>query len=417
MNISSANHMSRLKWLLLGIGAIFLARHIIVTNVSELLAQSGDAQAAASALRWDGAHAQALYLQGLDAARKNPAEALQYLDAAARHNPAEGRSYAVIGRIKEIQGDLPAAERAMRIASQMAPRRLDVQQEVSAFWMRRGNVAQALEHMNVVLTFGDSLRSMLFPDLLQLAENQVTRAAYVPLLRQPIPWWPQFFGYAAANAVRVETLRALFEMQSDGPNTATADGLRAYLKRLQREGYWTESYFVWLNGLRKDQLNNIGNLFNGSFEEPLSNIGFDWMVEPAGQILAETASTYGTTGSKALRVTFRGPRVQYQHLGQHLLLDPGAYTLYGRGRPESLETAKGVQWSIYCLGQAEPLASSERFIGTDQWRRFSVQFEVPANDCPVQLARLELAGRTVLDFEAKGVVWFDDLSIDRQRVD
>jgi len=404
-------------WLLLGLGASLLAWRILVINLSDFFLQDDSTNAAAYALRWDDTHARGLFMMGLESAQKNPAESLRYLDTAVRRNPAEGRSYVIIGRIKENQGDLTAAEQAMMIASQMSPRRTDVQQEVSAFWMRRGNVVRAMEHLNVVLTFCDSPRPIVFPDLLRLAENPATRAAYVPLLQQPVTWWSQFFSYAAENAVQVETLRALFEMQAKGPNTATADGLRAYLKRLQREGFWTESYFVWLNSLRKDQLGNIGNLFNGSFEEPISNLGFDWIVEPAGQVLAEAAPTYGTTGSKALRIIFRGPRVQYRHLSQHLVLEAGIYTLRGRARPESLDAVHGVQWSIYCLGQREPLASSERFTGTDQWRHFSTQFTVPNSGCPVQLARLELAGRATLDFEAKGTVWFDDMSIERQHID
>jgi len=34
----------------------------------------------------------------------------------------------------------------------------------------------------------------------------------------------------------------------------------------------------------------------------------------------------------------------------------------------------------------------------------------------VQMLRLELAGRSAVDFEARGAVWFDDLSIDREAI-
>ena len=218
--------------------------------------------------------------------------------------------------------------------------------------------------MDVVLTFGDSLREQIFPDLLKLAEDPATREiAHAKLLKQRITWWPQFFNHAAAKATSVETLRALFQMQADGPNAVTTEGLRAYLQRLQRENLWIESYLVWLNNLRKDQLNAIGNLFNGGFEEEISNLGFDWIVTPASQVVVDTASTYGATGHKALRVVFRGPRIQFQHVHQYLMLDPGAYSLHGRVRPDNLETSEGIQWSIYCVGNTKALAHSERFHG------------------------------------------------------
>jgi hypothetical protein len=99
------------------------------------------------------------------------------------------------------------------------------------------------------------------------------------------------------------------------------------------------------------------------------------------------------------------------------MLDPGTYTLHGRVRPENFEAAEGLQWSIYCVGTTTALTHSERFHGTDHWQHFTVQFKIPVQGCAVQMLRLELAGRSALDFEAKGVAWFDDISISRQKID
>jgi hypothetical protein len=399
----------------LGLVAALLAWRIVVINMSELHVQSEEKGAAALALTWNDTNAQALFSEGVRVANTNPAQAITFLTSAVRNNPTDGPTYAAIARLKEESGNLAAAEEAMQAAAQMAPRRVDVQLEVARFWFRRGDIERAMGHMDVVLTFGDSLRGELFPDLLKLAEDPATReAAFAQLLKQPVDWFPQFFSYAAANATSVETLRALIKMHAAGPNVATTGGLRTYLKRLQRDNLWIESYLVWLNQLRKDQLNAVGNLFNGGFEEKISNLGFDWIITPTSQAVIDTATTYGATGNKALRVVFRGPRIQFQHLHQYTMLDPGTYTLHGRARPENFEAAEGLQWSIYCVGEPQPIARSERFTGTDHWQHFTVQFKIPAQNCAVQMLRLELAGRSALDYEAKGAVWFDDLSIVRQ---
>ena len=404
--------------LLLGLAAAFLAWRIVVTNVSELFVQDGGEDAAALALNWDKTNAQALFSEGVRIAKANPAQAITYLASAVRNNPTDGPTYATIARLKEDSGKVDEAAQAMQAAAQLAPRRVDVQLEVARFWFRRGDISRAMKHMDVVLTFGDSLRGELFPDLLKLAEDPATReAAFAQLLKQPVAWFPQFFNYAAANATSVDTLRALIKMHAAGPNVATTGGIRAYLQRLQRDNLWVESYLVWLNQLRKDQLNAVGNLFNGGFEEGISNLGFDWIITPASQAIVDTATTYGATGHKALRVVFRGPRIQFQHLHQYTMLDPGTYVLHGRARPENFEAAEGLQWSIYCVGEPQPIAQSERFTGTDHWKHFTVQFKIPAQNCAVQMLRLELAGRSALDFEAKGAVWFDDLSIARQGID
>jgi hypothetical protein len=126
----------------------------------------------------------------------------------------------------------------------------------------------------------------------------------------------------------------------------------------------------------------------------------------------EVAATYGTTGELALHLLFRGTRIKFEHLRQYLLLPPGDYFLLGRARPDNLKAAQGMQWALYCLGKNEPLTVTERFTGLDQWTRFRNQFTVPAG-CPVQMLRLELAGRIALDYDVSGSIWFDDLAVEQ----
>jgi len=119
---------------------------------------------------------------------------------------------------------------------------------------------------------------------------------------------------------------------------------------------------------------------------------------------------------RALHVVFDGQRVRFQHVLQYLMLDPGRYQLQGRVRPDNLRTARGLRWRLYCLSFGKPdesslLAESTRFVGSDEWRLFTVDFTVPAKGCPAQRLRLELEGRAGLDFDVQGGIWFDDLSI------
>ena len=407
-----------LRLVLLGLLAAIVIWRIVDTQVPDLLALRGGDDAAAAALRWNGQHAPSLYARALQALRDGRQDdALRWLDAAVRNNPADGRSYALMAQIRESTGDIRAAEAAMRAATDAAPRRTDVQEEAGIFWLRRGNIERALQHFDVALAFHGESRARLFPVLLSIAEAEELRPAFAPLLARPVRWWPEFFAHAARHATRIDTLRVLHAMQADGPNEFTPDALRAYLQRLQAEGLWLESYIAWLNSLGRGSLGTVGNLFNGSFELPMSNLGFDWIADPVPQVQLTVASTYGATGGKALRVSFAGPRVHYRHLYQNMLLGAGAYVVQGRARPDGLQAAQGLQWTVYCLAGKEPLGTSERFVGTDQWRRFSFTFTVPERDCPVQVMRLELAGRVALDFEAKGAVWFDDLSVDQRRID
>jgi tetratricopeptide (TPR) repeat protein len=409
-----------IKLAILAVVGGFLAWRIVVVNMADQFAQSEDPDDAAAAIKWDSTHSGALYVHANSILEKDPIQAKVELEASIRQDPANAPAYIALATLLEKQAHLVEAKRAVDTAVRMAPERVDVRSDAAAFWIRQNDLGKAIENWNVVLTFAPEIGRKLFPALTAVADDPAAQKAFATLLKQPVSWWPDFFAHVAANAPRLDTVRALYNLQAKGPNDATQDALRAYLERLQHDGYWTESYFVWLNSLDEVQIKNVGNLFNGGFEAPLTNLGFDWISKEAGYVLVETGPTYGDSGTKALHVLFRGPRVAFKHLGQYLMLAPGAYTLYGRVRVDDLEVQGnegGAHWVLYCLGTADPVAASDRFAGTDQWRRFNVQFTVPEQGCPIQMLRLELAGRAALDFQVKGGVWFDDMGIDRQDLD
>ena len=400
-----------LKWALFGLAGTWLAWRIVTLGMADHDARElNDPDAA---LNWDAHQPDALLALGLREHAQNPEAALAHLQAAIEANPADGRAYAALGRLLEIRGDAARARTAMETASRLSPQRSDVQQEVAAWWMRQGNLERALEHWNTVLRHRPDLHAKIFPELLKLAADPALQAAFMPLLKQPVPWWPAFFISAASQAPAANTVRVLFNLQQGGPNAATPDMLRAYLGRLQKEGEWLEAWFVWLNSLPKAQVGKVGYLYNGSFEAPLSNLGFDWIVQKHPAVSLDTASTYDTSGERALRVSFRGLRVKFQHLHQYLMLPPGDYALQGRVRPDKLHAEQGMQWALYCVGTNEPIAVTDRFRGSEPWTRFRTAFSIPSAGCPVQMLRLELAGTIRLDFDAIGTIWYDNLAIER----
>jgi hypothetical protein len=56
------------------------------------------------------------------------------------------------------------------------------------------------------------------------------------------------------------------------------------------------------------------------------------------------------------------------------------------------------------------LGESERFLGSEKWRGFRLDFAVPA-DCRLQEIRLESAGKQGFEQRITGEIWFDDLAI------
>lgn len=397
------------RWALAAVVGVLLAWRIVMLGMADQAVQDKDPDAA---LAWYSNHPQAHLDVGLRDLQARPEAALPHLRAAVDGNPAESRSYAALGQLLDQAGEQAPARKAMETADVMGPQRSDVQMDMTVYWVRQGDFPRALQHWNTVLRHQPAMRTRLFPYLLSGAEDPANQPAFEKLTQQPVPWWTGFFMHAATHAANPETLRRLFTLSRQGANPLPPEAVGAYLARLQNDGNWTQAWFVWLNSLSKEGIAQSGHVYNGSFEARPTNIGFDWVYRQNPAVVMETTSTYGTTGERALHLVFRGLRLKFEHLHQYLLLPPGEYVLQGRVRPDNLKAGQGMQWALYCLGKKEPLTVTERFVGLGQWNRFRSQFSVPVG-CPVQMLRLELAGRIALDYDVSGSIWFDDMAVEQ----
>jgi hypothetical protein len=196
---------------------------------------------------------------------------------------------------------------------------------------------------------------------------------------------------------------------------AISDGERvAYQNRLLRDGYPAEAYLEWLNTLQPEARSELGLLFNGSFEIPLSRSSFGWRAGGHKQLTIRQLRTLGSNGSQSLMVRLSNFEGRFHHLAQRLFLQPGSYRLKGMARVDGLKTEGGVRWRLACAADnRDVLGESKVFLGRAEWDEFSFDFAVPETDCATQDLRLVSAGRHKFELEFDGVVWFDNLSIER----
>lgn len=392
-----------------------LAWRVLVNGLADEYAAQETVEGAAGALRWRNDQPAALYQRGQAASERDPGEAEPLLQAAAWANPTDALVYLTLAEIWRTRFPEQAAE-LVRMADRLGPLRPPVLARSAAFWLQANQLDLALARWSLLLLARPAAAGQLFPIMLQLAENPAAQPLFQPLLTDPPEWWNRFFAYAATNALRVETVIWLYLQRDRKGSLPELAEQRAYLDRLWKEQLWLQAYLAWLGGLDEQQQRALGNVYNGSFEVPVTHLGFDWrLLSPRG-VTVETIETYGARGGKALHVAFNGERVRFQHVQQYLYLEPGRYRLQGQVRPDGLKTERGLRWRVRCVSAntAPLLAESELFVGSDEWRDFIVEFETPRENCPLQLLRLELEGRAELEFEVEGGVWFDNLTISRQ---
>ena len=395
-----------------------LSWRILATNLAAYYAdrlQAGDRDAVEHLLTWQPDHPRALYAQGTGLAAADPEAALETLARAYRANPTDPQPLLAIAALYIEQERTEDADALMRIADRLTPVDPSVQQQLAVYWDRRGDTPAALQHLSKAMAAHPRYRPENYPVMLGLAEDPALRALLEPVALESPAWWPGFFRYAASKAPSTEVVRYLFDLgRRAAGDSLTEDEQLAYQNRLLRDGFAVEAYLAWLNTLEPAARKQLGLLFNGGFELPLSNAGFDWRTRPHKQLDIRPLRTLGTSGAASLMVRFNGFDERFNHLSQVLLLQPGPYRLSGAARVDDLKTHGGVRWQVRCRGTGNKiLGESQVFLGAAEWGEFSFDFEVPGSDCNTQELRLVSAGTHNFELAIDGVLWFDNLRIER----
>ena len=395
-----------LAWLIIVFG---LAGHAL-----EQL-QEGETAAARRVLNLLPGQPDALYQEAMDLLPTDGAAAEVQLAQAYGQNTARARPLIALADLALARGELERADALVEAAVTLEPANSAIQRRAAGFWLRRGQVERGLQHLSLALEARPATNQDLLDIFLRFAEDPEARIALKPLAQNPPPWWPAFFQRLAQRALNVDAVRFAYGLRTLASRIPVAPEERqAYIQRLLKEGLITEAYLTWVNGLAPADRKQMGLLHNGGFEMALGKEeAFDWQWRQHRQVVARTAPTLGVAGERALQLVFRGQEGRFHHLHQALFLDPGTYRLSGKVQLDSLASQGGLRWTLRCLHPRQAvLGESERFLGSEKWRGFKMDFEVP-EDCQLQEIRLESAGRQGPEKRVSGEIWFDDLAIRR----
>lgn len=397
------------------LAVVLLGWRVIVVGLAQHYAERlahGDDGAVEALRAWAPHHPRALLAEATTHLPNDPRVAEARLAEAYRRDPTDSRPLRALAWLAYAAGDFERADGLMAEAVRIMPASPSTLTEAARYWVSRGELEKAVAFWSRTLEADARQADELFPTLMAIVEDPQSRPAIRPIAQAPPSWWERFFAEVAQRALEVETVRSLYGLRRGAQDAPLTDKeRRAYIQRLQREGLITEAYLTWVNGLTEAERQHLGLLYNGSFELEPSQRAFGWHVRRSRQLAIRLAATYGIKGNQALYLRFGQWERRFRHLYQPLFLDPGHYRLSGQVRLEGLDTAGGLRWQVSCrLPAREVLAESERFLGTSDWRAFSVDFTVSA-DCSYQEVRLISSGRRAFEHKLDGVAWFDALRI------
>jgi hypothetical protein len=399
---------------LIAVGSV-LAWRVIILGMAEFYAVQIEKNpaAAVAALGWYPQHPKALLSLAGQKMVSEPAQAEAMLIQAWRGDPTDGDILLRLAVLWRTQGQIERADRACDLAERLFPADAQFRLQIAQYWVVAGNLSKVLYNWDLAMQIDETKSSSLFPVLLNIANDPASLSMLAPIAAALPSWWQNFFVYVAQNAEKIDTPRGLYSLRQAGGKPFTSLELNAYVARLMRENFWFEAYMAWVNALRPEQQQVLGYLYDGGFEQTSFQGGFDWSMATTKSLQISTYYTQGTIGKKSLHIVFKGKSSPSAIIEQTVFLLPGHYRLSGKVRPDALQIGIGLEWEVRCqAGMGSILATSERFVGSDLWRSFNVDFTVTSDACSGVKLRLQPVGYVQgADTISKGEIWFDDLVI------
>ena len=362
----------------------------------------------AAALRIDPDHPQAL----LRLARKQ-LEAKDY-DAAtetARHvlrvEPGQGDAFAIVALAAVGRGDANAAD-LIAIAVQRAPRTLDVRTQAMVAALKSGDLAGGMRQLDAMLRLSPRRGTILFPAMAQQTADPAFADVLVDTLARRPPWRRAFLRSLAGKDTPPGAMDRIYAGLQKRDSLAEPE-VRSWLNQTLREGRWGEAYALWIGTLDPKPA-QLPAVYNGGFEQSLTNLGFDWHTPRAAGVFASQESVTGATGVQAAHFHFIGRPAAGGGLQQPLLLAPGDYRLSLRAKAEFLRSERGLQWIVRCAG-GPTIAELGALEGSFDWETRRVDFTVPADRCPGQWLELRNPAVHGSAQVVSGDLWIDDIAI------
>ena len=332
---------------------------------------------------------------------------------ALRHNPLLPEALTLLARSSEREGDIDRATQLMSLAARVNMRDLRSQLWLLAQDLRGARVNSALDRIDLLLRgqFPQAI-GPIAPALAQILTREPYRLAYVKLLRTNPRWREVWFVDLLKNSDDLSGLTYLFAELQAGEPGPTERELQVLLARLIDAGMFDEGHDIWVRCLPPDRREEADLLYNEEFRYPLTNLPFDWVIQPVSNAMVRVESQNGARTTRTISVDFFGGRVKFEHVSHLLNLAPGPYRFQGRERSQDLQNERGLRWRIACVGDdAETLGTTDLVSGDTPWRTFAVDFRVPTGKCPYQSLVLELPARAALETEVVGRVSYADIEL------
>lgn len=368
------------------------------------------------ASRITGEDARYHYLSGLLAYnvhdRLSIEKAVKSYLLSLEENPTAGRTWLAVAKAYRDTGMKEKAEFAARKAVSLDRNNSTIIWESGVFFLLEGHTAEAMRLFRRFISMVPQEQESVY----SLCYTMGVNPAY--LLENLVPaeyaFYQRYLGFLASNKLLDEAMEVWKRMKDMNPQRE--DYLR-YIDFLLGSSEMEKALKEWDDFVKMFRVMEGSRpagefLWNGNFELPPENGGFDWRIGKAGGVRVFRDKDVKWLSDTSLSVNFDGLSNPGIAIAQEIVpVAPGKrYKLSGYIKTEKLTTRNGIIFGVSGL-LCDPFAvKTEPVTGTTMWKKTELEFATPST-CKAVRVVIAREKSDKLDSKISGDAWIDSLSL------
>ena len=356
-----------------------------------------------------------LYHYGL-VLRDYPA-ALTAYRSTLRDNPLDSASWLHLGKLYGGLGQLPEADQAFRLATQLAPSNSALLWEIAVAYLDQEQATRTLDTLVRFLSAP--------PDSTDLAKGyELARTLVSPeemldaLIPPDIPHYTHYANYLLDRNLGDQALAVWSRLAELAARTGEPIDPHLQLRvvdLLMATGKLGLAHQVWTNVIKQiepDAAPTESNLVsNASFErEKTVGRGFDWRIGGAPGVAAAFDRVAAHVERRSLRLVFTKSRADFSNAYQIIPVQPDSiYAFEGYLKAQGLDASPGISLEIIDPSRGF-LTRTDPVGGTRDWTKVAGRFRTVGNSRSVTL---RIHGEPPPPYmpPLSGSAWIDKVSV------